>query len=166
MKPLDQLTDEELKNLIGNYRRLKRTDDRAYPALLEEWSRRKGLGLDFDTTMRAVARAAREGRFLSYKQLAEESGADWSRVHYAMNTHLGDLIEYSHRRGWPLLSAIVVNQRNVDTGDMEPQTLKGFVTAAKELGYAVADEEGFLHEQQEKVFEWARGRGASDDQSH
>jgi hypothetical protein len=80
-----------------------------------------------------------------------------------MNAHLGDLIEYAHRRGWPLLSAIVVNQKNVETGDMEPRTLKGFVTAAKELGYVFTDGETFLREQQEAVFQWAR-RGA-DDQS-
>ena len=43
--------------------------------------------------------------------------------------------------GWPLLSAIVVNQQNVATGDMEPTTLNGFVEAARALGYVVADEE-------------------------
>ena len=43
------------------------------------------------------------------------------------------------RNGWPLLSAIVVNQQNVETGDMEPLTLKGFAEAARALGYAVRD---------------------------
>jgi hypothetical protein len=38
---------------------------------------------------------------------------------------------------------------------MEPETLKGFIGAARELGYQVADEQAFLREQQTRVFEWA-----------
>lgn len=38
---------------------------------------------------------------------------------------------------------------------MEPTTLKGFVEAARALGYVAADEMGFLREQQERVFTWA-----------
>ncbi|QFS96070.1 hypothetical protein FIV06_01480 [Labrenzia sp. THAF191b] len=165
MKSPDEWTDLELQTLIGNYRRLEKTDDPVFPDLLEEWSRRKGQGLDFEKTINAVTKFAREGSFLSYKQLADESEADWTKVHYAMNTHLRDLIEFAHRRGWPLLSAIVVNQKNLMTGDMEPQTLKGFVSAAKELGYAVTNEKAFLRDQQKQVFLWAKGQVAADDQS-
>ncbi len=53
-----------------------------------------------------------------------------------------------------MLSAIVVNQRNIATGKMEPETLKGFIGAAKDLGYVVTAEEGFLKEQQDLVFRW------------
>ena len=155
MKKAGDYTDEELNNLIANYRRLEKTGDPAFPGLLEEWGRRKGRGLDFDTTTRAVLAAAKDRRFLSYKELADKSCADWSSVHYAMTTHLGDLVEYAHRRGWPLLSSIVVNQKHRDTGEMEPQTLKGFVAAAQALGYSVTDEKAFLKEQQSRVFEWA-----------
>jgi hypothetical protein len=75
-----------------------------------------------------IREAAADQRFLSYKELADASGADWARVHYAMNQHLGDLIEYAHRRGWPLLSAIVINKDNVKSGNMADSTLQGFVT--------------------------------------
>jgi hypothetical protein len=34
--------------------------------------------------------------------------------------------------------------------------LKGFVAAARELGYEVTDDEAFLREQQRQVFEWAK----------
>jgi hypothetical protein len=54
-----------------------------------------------------------------------------------------------------MLSAIVVNKPNVRSGVMEPETLKGFVAAARDLGYPVTDEEAFLREQQVRVFEWA-----------
>jgi hypothetical protein len=50
--------------------------------------------------------------------------------------------------GWPMLSAIVVNKPNVQTGDMEPETLRGFVAAARELGYPITDQVAFLKEQQ------------------
>jgi hypothetical protein len=55
-----------------------------------------------------------------------------------------------------LLSAIVVNKPNVETGKMEPDTLKGFIGAARELGYPITDEQAFLKEQQARVFAWAR----------
>jgi hypothetical protein len=56
-----------------------------------------------------------------------------------------------------MLSAVVVNKPNVDSGKMEPETLKGFIAAARELGYSILDDEAFLKEQQDKVFSWGRG---------
>lgn len=44
---------------------------------------------------------------------------------------------------------------------MEPETLKGFIGAARLLGYPVTDEEAFLREQQERVFAWASTGDAS-----
>jgi hypothetical protein len=55
-----------------------------------------------------------------------------------------------------MLSAIVVNKPNVDSGRMEPATLKGFIGAARLLGYAVTDEKAFLKEQQARVFASAK----------
>lgn len=79
-------------------------------------------------------------------------------MHYAIGGHLWNLVEYDYRKGWPMLSAIVVNKPNVESGRMEPETLKGFVEAARALGYPVTDEEVFLREQQRLVFEWAQDR--------
>lgn len=101
--------------------------------------------------------AAREGRFVSYKDLADASGASWLKVHYEVGGHLGRVVEFAHRMGWPMVSAIVVNKPNVATGRMEPETLKGFVAAARDLGHVVIDVEGFLRDQQARVFAWARG---------
>ena len=39
---------------------------------------------------------------------------------------------------------------------MEPDTLKGFIGAARQLGYEVTNDEAFLKEQQNLVFEWAK----------
>ncbi|MBE7731456.1 hypothetical protein [Devosia faecipullorum] len=78
-------------------------------------------------------------------------------MRYAVNTHLGELIHYAHGMGWPLISAIVVNQKNVATGQMEPTTLRGFSEAARALDYPVEDEMDFLRKEQERVFAWANG---------
>jgi len=158
------LDDGGLKNLIANYRRKAASDD-VYLAALAEQARRLGRGLDFDTTIRVITDAAQEGRYISYGQVAEASGAGWTKVHYAISRHLGDLIEYCHRNGLPLLSAIVVNQKNLQTGHMDADTLRGFIGGVRAVGIAVTDEVGFLRQEQKRVFEWARRTGSPARQS-
>jgi hypothetical protein len=113
------LCADSLKNLIANHRAKGVTNSPAYIAALRELELRTGRGLDFDKSFQAITEAARARRFLSYKALADASGAAWSQVHYEVGGHLGRLIEYAHRMGWPMLSAIVVNKPNVSTGEME-----------------------------------------------
>ena len=155
--PIDvtNLSDDELKNLIANHRRLKATTASVYLEALREFQIRKGKGLEFDKSFRIIKAAAKKRLFFSYKDLADASGADWNQVHYSIPGHLWDLVEFAYRNGWPMLSAIVVNKPNVESGTMEPETLRGFVGAARELGYSITDEQGFLREQQARVFEWA-----------
>ena len=156
-KPIEDHTDQQLRNVVDNHRAKGRLTEPYYLSALDELARRKGHGLDFTRSLELIRRAARDKRFISYKELAEESGADWSKVRYAMNTHLGYLIDFAHGRGWPLLSAIVVNKQNLQNGDMEPTTLTGFVEAARFLGYTVNDKIEFLRVQQQRVFAWAAG---------
>ena len=153
---ITDITDQQLRNLIENHRAKKATNRPLYLEALAEQARRSGKGLSFETSFGVIHAAAAEGRFVSYKELADASGADWNRVRYAIGGHLWSLVEYADRRGWPMLSAIVVNKGNVATGDMEPSTLKGFIDAARELGHPVTDEKAFLREQQQRVFDWAR----------
>jgi hypothetical protein len=150
-----KLGDDELKNLIDNHRRHKATSAPVYLDALRELQIRKGKGLEFDKSFEIIRDAAKERRFLSYKDLADASGADWNQVHYSIGGHLWDLVEFAYRNDWPMLSAVVVNKPNVGSGTMEPETLKGFIGAARELGYQVTDEEAFLREQQAHVFAWA-----------
>jgi hypothetical protein len=156
---LAKLSDQQLKNIIDNHRRKGATESSVYVNALAEQARRMGRGLSFEKSFAVIRAAAQEGRFVSYKELADASGADWARVHYSIGGHLWSLVEYAHRKGWPMLSAIVVNKQNVGTGEMEPETLKGFIAAARELGFAVTDEKGFLREQQDRVFAWASASG-------
>ncbi|WSH64900.1 hypothetical protein U8Q05_25775 [Rhizobium ruizarguesonis] len=132
------------------------TREARYLEAMAERSRRKGNGLDFEKSKALILRAAREKHFLSYKQLADESGADWGKVHYAIGGHLWDLVKYAQGKGWPMLSAVVVNQRNLSTGEMDADTLKGFIEAAKALGRSITiAHKEFLEEEQQRVFEWA-----------
>jgi hypothetical protein len=151
-----KLTIDELRSLIVNHRHKARTDAPLYLEALAELARREGKGLNFEKTKEIVLNAARDGRFLSYKELADASDVDWGQAHYAIGGHLFQLIEYAHLRGWPLLSAIVVNKPNVATGEMEPSTLKGFVGGARALNISVTDELAFLSAEQQRVFAWAR----------
>jgi len=155
--PIDPaaLDNAGLKNLIENYRR-KKLSDETYLTALAEQARRLGNGLNFDTTIKVVTAAAREGKYISYGQVAQASGANWQQVHYAISRHLGDLIEYCHRNGLPLLSAIVVNQHNLKTGEMELETLKGFIGGVRAVGVEVGDEQHFLRQEQDRVFAWAK----------
>jgi hypothetical protein len=126
-RPIAEHTDQEIQNLIDNHRRRNLTTAPRYLEAPEEQAKRKGRGLTFATSMAAIRDAARVGPFLSYKELADASGVEWNRVHYAIGGHLWSLVEYAHRQGWPMLSAIVVNQQHTNTGEMEPETLKGFL---------------------------------------
>jgi hypothetical protein len=149
------LTDIQLQNVIDNHRRKGVTGAPLFLEALAEQARRRGKGLSFEKSFEVIRAAAAQGRFVSYKELADASGADWGQVHYAIGAHLWSLVEYAHRRGWPMLSAIVVNKQHVATGHMEPETFKGFIAAARELGLPVTDEKAFLAEQQRRVFGWA-----------
>ncbi|MBZ9916583.1 MULTISPECIES: hypothetical protein [unclassified Mesorhizobium] len=146
---------EQLENLIANYRRQGRERDPIFPAILAARERLKSPILDFQTTLTVIRRAAAEGRFLTYKQVADESGADWAKVHWQMGDHLTRLCEYAHRKGWPLLSAIVVNGENVETGTLKPESLAGFTSMARDFGIPVLDPVEFLRREQQRVFQWA-----------
>ena len=153
---LKALSIGQLENLIENHRKKGATGAPLFIEALQELEKHKGKGLDFNKSMSIILIAAKDGHFLSYKELADASGADWKQVHYAMGDHLWKLVEYSHLKHGVLISAIVVNKPNVGTGKMEPDTLKGFIVAARDLGYPVTDEKAFLREQQGRVFRWAQ----------
>ncbi|MER8817191.1 hypothetical protein NKJ36_25070 [Mesorhizobium sp. M0142] len=154
-RPIDDHSKQELQNVIDNYGKHGKTSDPVYLAALDELARRTGRGLSFSKSLELIRKAAAARRFLSYKQIAEGSGIEWSKAHRPISRHLDELLKYAYGKGWPMVTAIVVNQENLTTGRLEPPALKGFVKGAKMFGYAVTDEEAFLKEQQERVFEWA-----------
>ena len=111
--------------------------------------------LDLEKTYRAILDAARNGRFISFGDLAKANDAKWQTVRYDMYRHLGNLVEIAAARGWPMPSAIVVNQDNIETGKLDGKTRDGFINAAKEFGFDVTDPKAFVEEQQQAMFDWA-----------
>ena len=158
MIEVENLADEGLKNLVRNHQNNGATDQPLYRAAVEELHRRHGGGLDVDRSVRHLRAAAANRRFVSYGELAQANGAVWDKVRYPMNTHLWALICLARNKGWPMLSAMVVNKQNVTTGAMETDTLAGFAKAAGDLGYEVHDPLTFLKEQQEACFRWGAVR--------
>ncbi|MCZ8122372.1 MAG: AAA family ATPase [Magnetospirillum sp.] len=111
--------------------------------------------LDLQKTYSAILGAARERRFISYGDLAKANGAEWSKVRYEMNRHLGELVRVAVSRGWPMPSSIIVNQGNLETGALEGTAREGFIAAAKESGLSVGNPDEFVKTQQSALFDWA-----------
>lgn len=114
------------------------------------------MRLNINETYKAILAAAREGRFLTYGEVAAASDVEWKKARRPMPQHLDQLVKISHERGWPLMSAIVVNKDQVETGALIGESLAGFMAAVAKIGVTVDNPQAFLHEQQQAVFEWAK----------
>lgn len=111
--------------------------------------------LDLQKTYSAILKAARARRFISYGDIAKANGADWQKVRRPINRHLGELVAQAVKRGWPMLSAIVVNQQSLETGLLEGTARDGFLAAARESGLKIDDPDAFVKSQQQALFDWA-----------
>ena len=158
------LSDDRLESLIENYRTHNAIDRPKYRSFTEERNRRCGGDFGLHKIIEFVLGRARERRFSSYGEIAELHGADWSKVRHVMPHHLWDVVRWARSRGLPMLSAVIVNKQHVQSGDIEPETLTGFIGAAQELGYEVDDWHSFLREQQQECFAVARMHGRSIDE--
>ncbi|MFZ1413668.1 MAG: AAA family ATPase [Defluviicoccus sp.] len=114
------------------------------------------MNLEINKTYGAILSAAREGRFVSYRELAAASGVEWKKARRLLPQQLRRLVDIGHARGWPLLSAIVGNTDQVETGALEGDALNDFLAAAAKVGLQVDDPQAFLRVQQKAVFDWAK----------
>ncbi|TBY52427.1 AAA family ATPase [Rhizobium leguminosarum bv. viciae] len=114
------------------------------------------MSLDINKSYKAILSGARRGRFVSYGEVAAASNVEWKMARRPLPLQLDHLVQISHDRGWPLISAIVVNKDNIESGNLEGESLTGFMAAVKKIGLAVDDPQAFLREQQQAVFEWAK----------
>lgn len=114
------------------------------------------MRLDLNTSYKTIIEHARQGKFVTYGDVATASGVDWKTARRPIALHLDNLVRIAQERGWPLLTAIVVNKENFETGRLEGDALSGFLAAVKRLGLTVDDPQTFLQEQQQAVFEWAK----------
>ncbi|TCZ61399.1 hypothetical protein [Roseicella aquatilis] len=121
-----------------------------------------GEGLRLEATLGLIRRAAEARRFVSYGEVAAASGLPWNAARRRMDPHLFALCQRATERGWPLLSALVVDKQSVPHGAMRGRPLVGFARAAERLGRIVGgDAASFLADEQARVFAWAnKERGA------
>jgi 5-methylcytosine-specific restriction protein B len=155
---LSTKTVDELKTIIANHEKLGKIKAQRYLAAGVELAARSAGNLSLNKTVDIITAAAKDGVFLGSKDVADKSGAIWAKVHYAMTKHLLDVSRHAHRLGWPMLSAIVVDKKNVATGAMDPDAITAFCNCARALGIEVeeADEAAFVKEQQAAVFAAAK----------
>lgn len=153
---LTKFDDQQIENLIANYLKQGKHDTDEFAAFVAEQNRRNGRGLELQTTLRLLHDAARERRFVSYKDVADASGLDWAKARRLIPHHLGGVCRFAHRHGWPLVSAIVVNAPNRDKGTFTDANLGGFTKVARELGHVVTDAEALVYAEQERVFAWGQ----------
>jgi hypothetical protein len=147
----------ELYNLIANHKQRGATSAPLYLEAMAELARRTDQGLSFEKSLTVILAAAHRGEFVTYKQLADESGADWSKVHWSVGPHLDRMLAYCHGKGWPLLPSIVVAKAASETGRLRGSSLEGFANGCRRLGMDVPQNlEAFADAEQDRVFAWAR----------
>jgi len=115
--------------------------------------------LNIDRSIETILDAARRGDFISYGDVAKANGLEWSfTMNHLMPKHLDMILAKADARGWPLITAVVVNKQNIRSGKLEEKSLSGFVSGARGLGYEVgeSDRQTFLEEQQRETFAFAK----------
>jgi hypothetical protein len=119
-------TDAELDTLIANHERRQAWGAPLLLEALAERSRRRDGGLDLDRTLALIMSAVSEGRYVTYKDVAAQSGRPWDQVRWKVFDHLGTLCirEYARTRAIP--SAMVVPEANRADGELKGETLAGF----------------------------------------
>ena len=156
---LTKKTNSEIDIWIANHERKKETGSELYKDLIAERSLRHGRGLSIDVSIEAMKKAAREQRYISYGELAEANGINWSKARHLMNGkhgHLDSLLAHCHSHSLPLFTAIVVQKGKLGTGLMDDFTLAGFIEGVERLGRVVIDARKYLSECQEQCFSWGK----------
>ncbi|WP_417410525.1 hypothetical protein [Hoeflea sp.] len=158
MANLENKSDADIDQWIANHERAGKTRSTLYQDLIVDRNRRHGNGLDIATSIAAMTISARENRYISYGDLAAANGLSWSKARPRMNGnhgHLDDLLAFCHSHEMPLLTAIVVGREHLDSGEMDEETINGFVAGVRRLGVSVSEPVVFLKQCQSDCFEWA-----------
>ena len=158
-------TDAELDRWIANHEEKAATAKPLYLELLEERARRsqQTQRLNLERSMEHLKGAAIRQICTTYGALAQASDVAWSQARHQMdgsNGHLNRLSELCHARGMPFLTALCVNQRDVELGELKGEALDGFIACARRLGFLVTDEQAFHKERRDECWAWGRRQAA------
>lgn len=144
-----------LANTVENFGRQGLGNDERCLAALEELNRLRSH-LEFRKSVTAIRTVAEQRHYISYGDVGAASGFAWKEARRTIDRHLDELCRWAHLRGWPLITALVVEKPNVTSGKLEGVALDGFIRTAKRLDrYVTGDEKAFLKAEQESVFAWA-----------
>jgi hypothetical protein len=161
MGDLADKSDSEIEQWIKNHEAKKATSIPFYRELLEERARRTQLKhtLNLERSLAHLKEAAIRQKCTTYGDMAKASGIEWSVARHQMNGphgHLDRLLELCYARGFPLLTAICVNQDRLEEGELGDDALAGFVAGARRMGLAVTDERAFHNQSKEECWRWGR----------
>lgn len=139
-------SDDELSRYLENARKKLPAAQWLVEEIAREQLQRGGLSnMTVHSVREIILGFARQGRTCTYKMIADALNVTWEQAHWRLPNLLGDVLTMEHSAGRPLLSAIVVNQ-NGTCGD-------GFFVMARRLGAPIIDEDAYLQQEQQRVFE-------------
>lgn len=154
---LDSKATKDLETIVANCVRLGRTDEPNFAAANAILALRLTGEYNMEKTIKAICKRGKLRSFVCYKDIADASGLNWVKSRRGVLPHLEALSFYAAGKGWPLLSSIVVNKDKIETGDMTPDNLKGFLDGVREAGRDVDIEDvAFMKREQQRVFAWCR----------
>ena len=155
-------TDAELDRWITNHETaLGGTAKPLFRQLLEERAERSQARqkLIFARSLEHLQQTAIGQVCTTYGALAQASDVEWSQARYQMNGkkgHLERLHELCYARGFPLLTALCVNQRSVSDCELGDDALKGFAASSRRLGLFFTDDRAFHHKCRDECWQWGR----------
>jgi len=149
-------TDQQLQNLIDNHCRAGQLDAPLAVAAIEEQARRNTV-FDFKAGIEFLLQAARDGRAVNYRQLAEAGGVlkagDTWYQHMARKIPLSQIVYYAHSHDLPIITALVETTQGVTDS-----ILAGFQKGLDDTGIRVPigmTIREFYDAERQRTFDWA-----------
>ena len=152
-------TDQQVQNLIDNHRKADKLNAPLAVAAIEEQARRN-TAFDFNAGIDFLMQAAREGKPVNYRQLAEAGGilkpSDTWYQHMARKIPLSQIVDYAHTHDMPAITALVETTQGITSS-----ILAGFQKGLDDTGISVpigiTIEEFYLAERQ-RAIDWAKAK--------
>jgi hypothetical protein len=154
---LESKATKDLETIVANCVRLERTTAPISADANRILEARRTGEYNLEKTIAMIRQSGRLGSFLCFKDIADASGLNWARSRRRIFPHLDEVYRYTINKGWPNLTAIIVNKENIETGEMTADNLKGFLRAIQALGWDIDLEDvAFVKREQQRVFAWCR----------
>lgn len=149
-------SDQQLKNIVDNHRKDgKLNADLAKAAIAERARRVKSF--DFKKGIEFLVDAARKGKSVNYRQLAEAGGVlgpnDKWYQHMTRKIPLSQIVDFAHTHDMPALTALVETTQGVTDSILEGFQ-KGLHDTGLRVPVGMSVREHYLAERQ-RVFSWA-----------